>query len=85
MITTVGFSQDKVSEKSSTPMEAIIVKKAPSVEAKQKILVAINDVVVNDIVLVKQSSPVENKIVTYIGTPKSTYIEPIPLVKKESL
>lgn len=80
LISAVGFSQDKVSAKSDTPVEATIIKKkVSSVNNQKKVIVK------NDIVLVKQITPVENRNVNFIGTPKITYIEQKPLVKNEKL
>lgn len=79
LVAAVGYSQDKVSAKSDTPIEAVIVKKQVSAGKSNQ-----NKAIVkNDIVLEKQSAPVENRVVNYIGTPKTTYIEPVALAKKE--
>jgi hypothetical protein len=80
LVTSIGYSQDKVSSnKSNTPIEAVIVKMPTSkVNVNQKKVVEKNDIVSE-----KQTTPVLNRIVNYIGTPKTNYVEPIAVVKKD--
>ncbi|MGX7666938.1 hypothetical protein [Flavobacterium pedocola] len=79
LIAAIGYSQEKVSAKSNTPIAAVVVKMSkPVVGANLK-----KSVERNDITITKQSTPVGNRVVNYIGTPKTTYVESIAVVKKE--
>jgi hypothetical protein len=80
LMATIGYSQDRVSAKSNTPIDAVVVKRQTVVASAGQNRAA----EINDVVLVKQSAPVESKIVNYIGTPRITYIEPITAIKREN-
>ena len=79
LVTSIGYSQDKVSAKSTMPTETIMVKNQvlAANTTQNKIVEKMADVIE------KQNSPIENVIINYIGTPIAAYVESVAVLKKD--